>query len=257
MFKIFEAYGSYKIVFIFFEFPAIYILTKNLESVKKTLDVGYMASRKFFCHHCGEERSVNLEQWKCDTCSTGFIEEIPQTSSSTGSETRSNEPTATIRIYNQDSANPPAQPRPTGRPELYISANGDLTTTRPQQGQTIQNFINNLFAGMNIGANINPDDFAWGEEGLDNIITQLMQQVEGGAPPAPANLVDALPTVRFTEELKTSSAQCSICMTDYEDNEDVIRLSCEHFFHPDCIKDWLSHHNACPICRTSLGNSDS
>jgi len=26
---------------------------------------------------------------------------------------------------------------------------------------------------MNIGANINPDDFAWGEEGLDNIITQV------------------------------------------------------------------------------------
>lgn len=216
-----------------------------------------MSSRSFYCHHCGEQASVNLNEWKCEKCKTGFIEEIPPTSSGTSSNGRSGTTASssgpTIRIFNSSQT----PQRPSSRPELYISQNGDLTTTRPQQGQTIQNFINNLFAGMNIGANINPMDYAWGEEGLDNIITQLMQQVEGGAPPAPADLVNQLTTQPFNEELQNSSTQCSICMTDYEMGESVIPLTCEHFFHPECIRSWLAHHNSCPVCRTSLGNSSS
>jgi hypothetical protein len=42
---------------------------------------------------------------------------------------------------------------------------------------------------------------------------------------------------------------CAICLADYEDGEDVRVLPCQHFFHPNCIDQWLSSHNACPMCK--------
>jgi len=200
-----------------------------------------MSNRNFYCHSCSDHTEVNIEQWKCNRCSLGFIEELlPQ---------RRREEAGSIRIYNS--------PLEEGgvnsgqRPELYISQNGDLTTTRPQQGQSLQSILNSLFGGLNMN-NFNPNDYAWGDGGLDNIITQLMQQVEGGAPPAAAELVEQLESQPFSEELRKSSTQCSICMTDYNIGDEIIQLSCDHFFHTDCIKNWLSHHNTCPVCRMPL-----
>ncbi|WAR00521.1 RN115-like protein [Mya arenaria] len=46
----------------------------------------------------------------------------------------------------------------------------------------------------------NPEDYAWGAGGLDAIITQLLNQLEGsGAPPAGQERIDALPSVKVTQ----------------------------------------------------------
>ncbi|KAF5913148.1 hypothetical protein HPG69_006199 [Diceros bicornis minor] len=59
----------------------------------------------------------------------------------------------------------------------------------------------------------NPMDYAWGANGLDAIITQLLNQFENtGPPPADKEKIQALPTVPVTEE----------------------------------------HHDSCPVCRKSL-----
>lgn len=47
----------------------------------------------------------------------------------------------------------------------------------------------------------NPGDYAWGRGGLDAIITQLMNQLDGtGPPPLPQEKINQIPTVKITQE---------------------------------------------------------
>ncbi|XP_060037419.1 E3 ubiquitin-protein ligase RNF126 isoform X2 [Erinaceus europaeus] len=57
----------------------------------------------------------------------------------------------------------------------------------------------------------NPMDYAWGANGLDAIITQLLNQFENtGPPPADKDRIQALPTVPVTEEhAPGSSVPCA------------------------------------------------
>ena len=43
--------------------------------------------------------------------------------------------------------------------------------------------------------------------------------------------------------------KCSICLEEYIENNDIIKLNCEHQYHKECIKEWLKINNNCPQCR--------
>jgi hypothetical protein len=45
---------------------------------------------------------------------------------------------------------------------------------------------------------------------------------------------------------------CAICQEDWENNEVVRKLPCEHVFHIMCIDKWFSENNVCPVCRYSM-----
>ncbi|KAG8380599.1 hypothetical protein BUALT_Bualt06G0032400 [Buddleja alternifolia] len=63
------------------------------------------------------------------------------------------------------------------------------------------------------------------------------------------------PTMKYRELCLSSkeNAQCSICLTDYHE-EDTLRILplCGHSFHAICIDIWLQQHSTCPVCRISL-----
>lgn len=47
-----------------------------------------------------------------------------------------------------------------------------------------------------------------------------------------------------------SNEKCSICLTNYEEGDQLRIIKCQHGFHKDCIDKWLvSYVNSCPICR--------
>lgn len=47
----------------------------------------------------------------------------------------------------------------------------------------------------------NIGDYAWGRDGLDAIVTQLMNQMEGtGPPPLATDKIDTLPDVKISQE---------------------------------------------------------
>ena len=48
------------------------------------------------------------------------------------------------------------------------------------------------------------------------------------------------------------SRECSVCQDNMEVNENVLRLSCCHAFHSDCIMTWLNKNNNCPMCRHEM-----
>nr|XP_015096713.1 E3 ubiquitin-protein ligase RNF126 isoform X4 [Vicugna pacos] len=99
----------------------------------------------------------------------------------------------------------------------------------------------------------NPMDYAWGANGLDAIITQLLNQFENtGPPPADKEKIQALPTVPVTEEHVGSGLECPVCKDDFGLGERVRQLPCNHLFHDGCIVPWLEQHDSCPVCRKSL-----
>lgn len=56
------------------------------------------------------------------------------------------------------------------------------------------------------------------------------------------------------KEEKTVDSCCPVCHEDYEDGEELVRLGCQHLFHPACIGKWLYnfHNTTCPMCKASV-----
>ena len=103
----------------------------------------------------------------------------------------------------------------------------------------------------------NPGDYAWGPNGLDNIITQLISQLDGsGPPPAQDDKIDCLPDVTVPEKCIEDKLDCTICQDYFEADVKVKQLPCKHYFHKDCIIPWLKLHNSCPICRVGIDEAD-
>ncbi|GAA5920973.1 hypothetical protein JCM3775_004031 [Rhodotorula graminis] len=43
--------------------------------------------------------------------------------------------------------------------------------------------------------------------------------------------------------------RCGICLCDYEDDDDCMLTVCEHGFHDECLRSWLTQKGTCPVCR--------
>ncbi|TKY44753.1 E3 ubiquitin-protein ligase MBR2 [Spatholobus suberectus] len=46
--------------------------------------------------------------------------------------------------------------------------------------------------------------------------------------------------------------KCSVCQEEYESDDELGRLKCEHSYHFQCIKQWLVHKNFCPVCKQEV-----
>ncbi|KAJ3410555.1 hypothetical protein HDV05_003657 [Chytridiales sp. JEL 0842] len=50
--------------------------------------------------------------------------------------------------------------------------------------------------------------------------------------------------------LACTREKCTICLTQYEEEDPLRILRCKHGYHKDCIDQWLCGHvNSCPLCR--------
>lgn len=54
------------------------------------------------------------------------------------------------------------------------------------------------------------------------------------------------------EEEEEEVDKCTICLCEFEHDEDVRRLPCFHLFHVLCVDKWLSQNKRCPICRVDI-----
>ncbi|KNA14948.1 hypothetical protein SOVF_102710 [Spinacia oleracea] len=80
----------------------------------------------------------------------------------------------------------------------------------------------------------------------------------GGLDPA---VVKSFPTFKY-ESIKSTligkgTLECAVCLMEFND-KDILRLipKCDHFFHTDCVDEWLVSHATCPVCRFNLTNAD-
>ncbi|CAI8619961.1 unnamed protein product [Vicia faba] len=46
--------------------------------------------------------------------------------------------------------------------------------------------------------------------------------------------------------------KCSICQEEFEEDDEVGRLKCDHLYHFECIQQWVAHKNFCPVCKEQV-----
>ena len=46
--------------------------------------------------------------------------------------------------------------------------------------------------------------------------------------------------------------ECPICCEEFVEHQRLRRLNCEHWFHRDCLSNWIKTSQTCPMCRAIL-----
>ncbi|CAA0820470.1 RING/U-box superfamily protein [Striga hermonthica] len=67
--------------------------------------------------------------------------------------------------------------------------------------------------------------------------------------------IESYPTTILGESRrlpKPSDGTCPICLSDYQPKETIRSIpECNHYFHAECIDEWLKLNRSCPLCRKS------
>ncbi|KAI0242069.1 hypothetical protein L0F63_003599 [Massospora cicadina] len=58
-----------------------------------------------------------------------------------------------------------------------------------------------------------------------------------------------LPILQLEEE---ADAVCAICITEYEDSDEICKMFCNHHYHVDCVDEWLRQNRTCPLCKRDI-----
>ena len=65
-----------------------------------------------------------------------------------------------------------------------------------------------------------------------------------------------IPTYTFTAANGGNATggdhMCCVCQCDFEEEEKLMSLPCEHTFHAECISKWLEEHSTCCVCKASI-----
>ncbi|XP_055865773.1 uncharacterized protein LOC106054685 isoform X1 [Biomphalaria glabrata] len=67
--------------------------------------------------------------------------------------------------------------------------------------------------------------------------------------------INTFPVRRWRADVGATKGEgdnCSICISDFENNEEVRRLPCKHEFHKKCVDPWIKDKPNCPTCRADL-----
>uniref|UniRef100_A0A3Q1G4I7 RING-type E3 ubiquitin transferase n=1 Tax=Acanthochromis polyacanthus TaxID=80966 RepID=A0A3Q1G4I7_9TELE len=245
---------------------------------------------RFFCHCCKCETNPKLPDFICPRCDSGFIEEVAEDSRYSSalalfdtlllwslsklwqllfmerSALLSHPPSSESDPDDSEQVSA-AQSRPSSASPVAAEARETVTSSNPEQERSsrpeqrpvvegiVQQFLAGLFANSgNPGAapalHSNPGDYAWGQGGLDAVITELLGQLENtGPPPAKKEMISSLPTVCISQEQTDCRLECPVCREEYSLGESVRKLPCLHYFHSECIVPWLE------LVRTRSGST--
>ncbi|KAJ3246561.1 hypothetical protein HDU77_008913, partial [Chytriomyces hyalinus] len=97
------------------------------------------------------------------------------------------------------------------------------------------NSLFQLFGGIG-----DPRDYAFGQSGYDDVITQLMGQLgQGNTPHLTEDQIARLPRVFVRAKDLGEHPECPVCQEDFSNEgsgEQAVKLECLHHFHPSCIE---------------------
>jgi len=79
-----------------------------------------------------------------------------------------------------------------------------------------------------------------------------MEPEEDKDSPTRPDIILKLPMVKIDAAQVDSKESCCICFLDYDLDENVMKLPCEHLYHKDCILNWFKIRSTCPKCRLDL-----
>ncbi|KAL4592750.1 hypothetical protein LXL04_005754 [Taraxacum kok-saghyz] len=70
--------------------------------------------------------------------------------------------------------------------------------------------------------------------------------------------IESYPKIILGESfrLPNDDGTCAICLSDYKTKESLRTIpECHHYFHSECIDEWLKLNVTCPVCRKAPENS--
>lgn len=118
--------------------------------------------------------------------------------------------------------------------------------------QMMQTMMQTFIGPMTSGA-AQQGDYYLGD--MNSLLAQLMQhdgERHYGSAPATQAAINNLTHTTITQAQVDKQAECNICLCEFELNETVTTLPCQHHFHDSCIKNWLKLHSTCCTCRKSI-----
>jgi hypothetical protein len=84
---------------------------------------------------------------------------------------------------------------------------------------------------------------------LDTVLTESLNAYQTREK-KPEQKVD-INCVKYSKE-KTNYTMCTVCTENFNKDEEVSVLECEHVFHYKCVKEWGMYKSECPICRKDI-----
>ncbi|RWR88402.1 E3 ubiquitin-protein ligase CIP8-like protein [Cinnamomum micranthum f. kanehirae] len=113
--------------------------------------------------------------------------------------------------------------------------------------------LGRCFKNLSISVRIELYTNYWFDETIDRALREsqnLNYNMGFGAVPATETAItSALLTKRFIKGGQDSIETCMVCLEEFVEEAEVKQLSCLHFFHGECIVEWLMQSNCCPVCR--------
>lgn len=149
------------------------------------------------------------------------------------------------------------------RPRIFGDAMGGVRP--PQAGPpgfegNLHGLFSLLFSPGLMDPNAVHGDAVYSQEALDRIITQLMEAnpQSNAAPPATEQAIEKLEKKKLDKEMigESDKVECTICIDEMSEGDEVTVLPCKHWFHGECVVLWLKEHNTCPICRAPIEKRD-
>lgn len=67
-----------------------------------------------------------------------------------------------------------------------------------------------------------------------------------------AHLLNELPREKYRHDRHGDLTECELCLQDYVDGDELMRLPCLHLFHNSCVGPWLKKSYTCPVCQINV-----
>ena len=125
----------------------------------------------------------------------------------------------------------------------------DCTCTCPRRNYINTFASNNNNIINNVMVNINNNNANNGYENMDRNIRQNTNAIINSNENMNNNSTRNLTKTKYKGKNKEN---CIICQQFVNFNDEVIYLPCLHYFHVNCINNWINEKKICPICRASI-----
>ncbi|KAK7311546.1 hypothetical protein RJT34_09763 [Clitoria ternatea] len=86
------------------------------------------------------------------------------------------------------------------------------------------------------------------DDGTDTILSESISEVR--MIPASKNAIARLRKVKLQE--CATLKDCAICLTEFDQDTEVLQMPCKHVYHEECLVQWLQTSHVCPLCRYPL-----
>ena len=89
---------------------------------------------------------------------------------------------------------------------------------------------------------------------IDDEIMQIemqhsFQDQEEISNPISETVMKTFPIMKIDDSKLDRVEACHICLEKYNLDNYIVIMPCNHFYHEQCLKEWLKKHNTCPICK--------